>query len=165
MEDSLDSFLALNPNVSRETIKKLSNYRDFILSAKFNLISNNDKKNIWIRHFHDSIRLSKFIEKIVDNTEIIDVGSGAGFPGIPLAIALESDYIYFNLCESSFKKSNFIDFCIKELNIKNVKTVNKRVETIKNVKFDYIISRAVAKINDLFSISYHLAKKYYFPSP
>ena len=159
MEDSLDSFLAINPNVSRETIKKLSNYRDFILSAEFNLISNNDKNNIWIRHFHDSIRLAKYLEKITDNRQIIDIGSGAGFPGIPLAIVLESDYVHFNLCESSYKKSNFIDFCIKELNIKNVKTTNKRVESIKNAKFDYIISRAVTKINDLFSISYHLAKE------
>ena len=73
MEDSLDSFLAINPNVSRETINKLSNYRDFILSAKFNLISNNDKNNIWIRHFHDSIRLVKYIEKTFENKSLIFV--------------------------------------------------------------------------------------------
>ena len=159
MEDSLDSFLALNPNVSRETIDKLSKYKEFILSAKFNLISNNDKNNIWIRHFHDSIRLTKYIEKITENKEIIDIGSGAGFPGMPLAIVLNSEYLNFNLCESSYKKSSFMDFCIKELKIKNIKTINNRAESIKNAKFDYIISRAVTKINDLFSISYNLAKE------
>ena len=86
MEDSLDSFLTLNPNVSRETINKLTKYRDLILSASFNLISKNDKNNIWIRHFHDSIRLVDYIEKTKEYKEIIDIGSGAGLPGLVIAI-------------------------------------------------------------------------------
>lgn len=159
MDDSLASFSLLNPSVSRETIQKLSQYRDFILSAKFNLISKNDKKNIWIRHFHDSIRLVRHIEKPSENIAIIDIGSGAGLPGIPLSLALDSDYINFKLCESSQKKSNFIVYCIKELKLNNINAINSRVENIQNSKYDYIISRAVTKINDLFSISYHLIKK------
>ena len=65
MIDSSDQLETLNPYVSRETIKKLSDYRDSIISAKFNLVSKKDKDHIWIRHFHDSLRLTKFFEKVV----------------------------------------------------------------------------------------------------
>ena len=158
MEDSSDSFKLLNPDVSRETIIRLSRYRELILSAKFNLIYNNDKKNIWIRHFHDSIRAAKYI-KNNKSIEILDIGSGAGFPGIPISLYLKEKFIKFHLCESSLKKTNFIKNCIEDLSIGNIEVIHSRVEDTKDLKFDYIVSRAVNKINELFSISYHLIKK------
>tara|TARA_X000000368_G_scaffold158600_1_gene124958 strand:+ start:1393 stop:2025 length:633 start_codon:yes stop_codon:yes gene_type:complete len=158
MIDSSDQFQTLNPNVSRETIGKLSDYRKLIINAKFNLVSKNDKEHIWIRHFHDSLRLSKFFVKIEKKVKILDIGSGAGLPGLPLSMVLDKNLFDFFLCESNTKKANFIKDCCNQLDITNVQIINDRVENIKNYSFDYIISRATAKINDIFSMSYHLNK-------
>ena len=158
MIDSSDQFQTLNPNVSRETIGKLSDYRKLIINAKFNLVSKNDKEHIWIRHFHDSLRLSKFFGKIEKKVKILDIGSGAGLPGLPLSMVLDKNLLDFFLCESNTKKANFINDCCHQLDITNVQIINDRVENIKNDSFDYIISRATAKINDIFSMSYHLNK-------
>ena len=158
MIDSSDQLETLNPYVSRETIKKLSDYRDSIISAKFNLVSKKDKDYIWIRHFHDSLRLRKFFEKNSRKIKILDIGSGAGLPGLPLSMVLDNDLFEFVLCESNNKKANFIKDCCDRLDISNVQIINDRVENIKNHSFDYIISRATAKINEIFSMSYHLNK-------
>ena len=158
MIDSSDQLQTLNPYVSRETIKKLSDYRNSIISAKFNLVSQKDKEHIWIRHFHDSLRLIKFFEKNEKKTKILDIGSGAGLPGLPLSMVLDNDLFELVLCESNSKKANFIRDCCDQLDILNVQIINDRVENIKNHSFDYIISRATAKINEIFSISYHLTK-------
>jgi 16S rRNA (guanine527-N7)-methyltransferase len=158
MIDSSDQLQTLNPHVSRETIKKLSDYRDSIISAKFNLVSQKDKEHIWIRHFHDSLRLIKFFEKDEKKIKILDIGSGAGLPGLPLSMVLDNDLFELVLCESNSKKANFIRDCCDQLDILNVQIINDRVENIKNHSFDYIISRATAKINEIFSISYHLTK-------
>ena len=108
MIDSSDQLETLNPYVSRETIKKLSDYRDSIISAKFNLVSKKDKDHIWIRHFHDSLRLTKFFEKNPKKMKILDIGSGAGLPGLPLSMVLDNNLFEFVLCESNNKKANFI---------------------------------------------------------
>ena len=158
MIDSSDQLQTLNPYVSRETIKKLSDYRDSIISAKFNLVSKKDKEHIWIRHFHDSLRLIKFFEKDEKKIKILDIGSGAGLPGLPLSMVLDNDLFELVLCESNSKKANFIRDCCDQLDILNVQIINDRVENIRNHSFDYIISRATAKINEIFSISYHLSK-------
>ena len=158
MIDSSDQLQTLNPYVSRETIKKLSDYRDSIISAKFNLVSQKDKEHIWIRHFHDSLRLIKFFEKDEKKIKILDIGSGAGLPGLPLSMVLDNDLFELVLCESNSKKANFIRNCCDQLDILNVQIINDRVENIKNHSFDYIISRATAKINEIFSMSYHLKK-------
>ena len=158
MIDSSDQLETLNPYVSRETIKKLSDYRDSIISAKFNLVSKKDKDHIWIRHFHDSLRLRKFFDKNSKKIKILDIGSGAGLPGLPLSMVLDNDLFEFVLCESNNKKANFIQDCCDQLDISNVQIINNRVENIKNHSFDYIISRATAKINEIFSMSYHLNK-------
>jgi 16S rRNA (guanine527-N7)-methyltransferase len=158
MIDSSDQLQTLNPYVSRETIRKLSDYRDSIISAKFNLVSQKDKEHIWIRHFHDSLRLIKFFEKDEKKIKILDIGSGAGLPGLPLSMVLDNDLFELVLCESNSKKANFIRDCCDQLDILNVQIINDRVENIKNHSFDYIISRATAKINEIFSISYHLTK-------
>ena len=84
MIDSPDALKELLPNVSRETIEKLAEFREMILAEDQNLISKNDKNFIWIRHFYDSLRLAQFITS--NGNDIIDIGSGAGLPGIPVSI-------------------------------------------------------------------------------
>ena len=73
-------------------------------------------------------------------------------------MVLDNDLFEFVLCESNNKKANFIQDCCDQLDISNVQIINNRVENIKNHSFDYIISRATAKINEIFSMSYHLNK-------
>ena len=65
MEDSSDSFIKMNPNVSRETIEQLKIYRQLIIDEKSNLVSKKDKEALWIRHFHDSLRILDHISLMV----------------------------------------------------------------------------------------------------
>ncbi len=104
MIDSPDALKELLPNVSRETIEKLAEFREMILAEDQNLISNNDKNFIWTRHFYDSLRLAQFITS--NGNDIIDIGSGAGLPGIPISLLFSSKNRVF-LCENRSKRASF----------------------------------------------------------
>ena len=157
MEDNSDSFAEMNPNVSRETIDQLKDYRELIINEKSNLISNNDKKSLWIRHFHDSMRIIDLF--LLKNSQIIDVGTGAGLPGIPISLCLKNNNNQIYLCESKQKKIDFLLKCKEKLNLNNVEVIPDRVENIKNKKFDYVIGRAVSQLNSFFSMSYNIKKE------
>ncbi len=116
MIDSPDALKELLPNVSRETIEKLAEFREMILAEDQNLISKNDKNSIWIRHFYDSLRLVQFITN--NGNDIIDIGSGAGLPGIPVSILFGTKNKVF-LCENRPKRVSFLNKCIVNLDLKN----------------------------------------------
>ena len=160
MSDEVEDFSINNPNVSRETIVKLSIFRDFLLkkNQKTNLIAKSQKDKIWMRHIHDSLRILAFLEG-KKPVNILDIGSGGGFPGIPLAIATKNLDIQYTLIESIKKKSAFLESACKLLDLSNVKVINKRVENLKNVEFDIITCRALAKITQIFNYSHHLTKQ------
>ena len=160
MSDEVEDFSINNPNVSRETIKKLSIFRDFLLeeNQKTNLVAKSQKDKIWMRHIHDSLRILAFL-KGKEPVNILDIGSGGGFPGIPLAIATKNLDIQYTLIESIKKKSAFLESACKLLDLSNVKVINKRVENLKNVEFDIITCRALAKITQIFNYSHHLTKQ------
>ena len=160
MSDEVEDFSINNPNVSRETIKKLSIFRDFLLeeNQKTNLIAKSQKDKIWMRHIHDSLRILALIEE-KEPINILDIGSGGGFPGIPLAIATKNLDIQYTLIESIKKKSAFLESICKLLDLPNVKVINKRVENVKNVEFDIITCRALAKLTQIFNYSHHLTKQ------
>ena len=131
-------------HVSRETINDLIFYEKYLLenNNKFNLISKSTEKDIWNRHFRDSMQLIDFIDK---NCKcLIDLGSGAGFPGLILAIAAKDRRIpiKIKLIEKSPKKAKFLDEIIKQLNL-NVKVLNQNVLEQQN-KFisDVFVARA-----------------------
>ena len=157
MEDSSDSFIKMNPNVSRETIEQLEIYRQLIIDEKSNLVSNKDKEALWIRHFHDSLRIIEHIS--LKNSQIIDIGTGAGLPGIPISLCLKDSENQIYLCESKLKKIDFLLKCKEKLKLTNVKVIPSRVENIKNKKFDYVIGRAVTQLNSFFSMSYNIKKE------
>ena len=157
MEDNSDSFSEMNPDVSRETIDQLKVYRELIINEKSNLISNNDKKSLWIRHFHDSLRIIDLFS--LKNIQIIDVGTGAGLPGIPIALCLKNSKNKIYLCESRKKKIDFLLNCKEKLKLDNVQVIHERVENIKNKKFDYIIGRAVTQLNSFFSMCYNITEE------
>jgi 16S rRNA (guanine527-N7)-methyltransferase len=160
MSDEVEDFSINNPNVSRETIVKLSIFRDFLLkkNQKTNLIAKSQKDKIWMRHIHDSLRILALLEG-KEPINILDIGSGGGFPGIPLAIATKNLDIQYTLIESIRKKSAFLESARKLLDLSNVKVINKRVENLKNVEFDIITCRALAKLTQIFNYSHHLTKQ------
>jgi 16S rRNA (guanine527-N7)-methyltransferase len=129
-------------NVSRETVEKLNKYKDFLLNSNksLNLIGKTTEKHIFSRHFTDSAQIYDLIE---DKSEIIDLGSGAGFPGVIIKILMENNKIDGNviLIEKSPKKSNFLQNLSNKLDL-NLKIINLKVENFKFNKISTVISRA-----------------------
>jgi len=129
-------------NVSRETIEKLNKYKDSLLSSnKFlNLIGKTTENQIFTRHFVDSAQIYDLIE---DKSEIIDIGSGAGFPGVVLKILMDNNKIAGNitLIDKSPKKCKFLQDLIDKLDL-NIKIVNLKIENFKLDKISTIVSRA-----------------------
>lgn len=143
--------------LSSEMISKFSKYRDLLLewNSKFNLTAITDKDEIEEKHFIDSLSLDKYVD--LDNKSLLDVGSGAGFPGIPLAIAHPTTKVF--LLESNGKKVKFLNEMVKELDLKNVTVINARAEEHnKRESFDIVTARAVKELNILLEICFHFVK-------
>jgi 16S rRNA (guanine527-N7)-methyltransferase len=139
-------------NVSRETIEKLNKYRDFLVSSNklLNLIGKTTENHIFSRHFTDSAQIYNLIE---DKSEIIDLGSGAGFPGVILKILMNYNKIDGNitLIEKSPKKCKFL----KDLTVKldlTIKIVNLKIENFNLNKISTIVSRAFKNTVDTMDI-------------
>ena len=112
-------------------------YKDW--NSKINVISRKDIDELYLRHVLHSLGIAKII-KFKDNSSILDVGTGGGFPGVPLAILFPE--CNFHLVDSINKKLKVINAVCESLELTNVKTTHSRVEAI-NEKFDFIVSRAV----------------------
>lgn len=113
-------------------------YKDW--NQKINVVSRKDIDEIYIRHVLHSLGIAK-VQEFKPGAHILDVGTGGGFPGVPLAILYPETQ--FTLVDSIGKKIKVVDEVVQALDLKNVKTVNARVETIDQ-QFDFIVSRAVA---------------------
>lgn len=115
-------------------------YQDWNL--KINVVSRKDIDELYLRHVLHSLAIAKVIE-FKPNSKILDVGTGGGFPGIPLAILFPETQ--FHLVDSIGKKIKVVNEVVEGLGLLNVKTTNKRVEDTKGT-YDFIISRAVAQM-------------------
>ena len=125
-------------------------------NSKINVISRKDIDELYLRHVVHSLSIAKLIS-FKENTTLLDVGTGGGFPGIPLAILFPN--CNFHLVDSIQKKINVVNVIVKELELKNVKTSCCRAESVKD-KYDFIISRAVTNMSDFVSwIKYNVNKK------
>lgn len=113
-------------------------YQDW--NKKINVVSRKDIDELYLRHVLHSLGIAK-IQTFHPNTEILDVGTGGGFPGIPLAILFPNTN--FTLVDAIGKKIRVVNEVVDGLGLKNVKTYHKRVEDLPG-QFDFIISRAVA---------------------
>lgn len=127
-------------------------------NSKINLMSKNEEKLIFEKHIFDSLSIKLLFDKLdtLPNT-ILDIGTGGGFPSIP--IALEYPEIQVTGIDSIQKKINAISNIAKELQIKNIEFIRDRVENIKDKKYDMITSRAVAQASLLIEYAYPLLKK------
>ena len=139
-------------NVSRETIEKLNIYNDFLLENNklLNLIGKTTEKHVFSRHFKDSAQIYNLIE---DKSEIIDIGSGAGFPGIIIKILMVNDKIEGNvvLIDKSPKKCKFLQDLSNKLSL-ILKIENLRLEDYKFSKISTVVSRAFKKTVDTIDI-------------
>ena len=139
-------------NVSRETIEKLNIYKDFLLSSNkyLNLIGKTTENQIFTRHFIDSAQIYDLIE---DKSEIIDLGSGAGFPGVVLKILIDDKKIPGNitLIDKSPKKCKFLQDLSDKLGL-TLKIVNLKIENFNFNKISTVVSRAFKKTVDTIDI-------------
>lgn len=138
-------------DLSDEKYNKFQKYMNLLIerNKNINLTAITDKDEVVLKHFVDSLTISKYI---VDNSKIIDVGTGAGFPGIPLKIYNES--LDITLLDSLNKRINFLNDVIEMLNLNNIRAVHSRAEdAAKNPdyreRFDIATSRAVANLSTL----------------
>lgn len=141
----------INVEITDEQIDNFYRYMNALIewNKKINLTAITNPNDIILKHFIDSITIEKNIKK---DAKVIDVGTGAGFPGMPLSI-IRND-LKITLMDSLNKRINFLDEVIKENNLKNVDTIHSRAEELgknKNYreKFDVATSRAVASLDVL----------------
>lgn len=155
-----DKLNKLNINANENQINSFYEYMTLLLdwNEKINLTAITDPNEIIQKHFVDSLTILKYIE---EKTRIVDVGTGAGFPGIPMKIIREDVNIL--LLDSLNKRINFLNEIIEKLNLKKINTVHSRVEEFgRNKKyreqFDIATSRAVANLSVLAEYMLPLVK-------
>lgn len=142
--------LSTLPNEAQD---KISRYLDLLQkwNKAYNLTAIRDPEDMLIKHIEDSLAVIPYIK----GSKIIDIGTGAGLPGIPLAIALP--HLHFTLLDSNGKKIRFLTQVVSELAIKNTEIIQERVEDYQNANgFQTIISRAFASLDDFVDKTQHL---------
>lgn len=146
--------------LNKQQLEKFYSYMNLLIewNEKINLTAIIEPEEIIQKHFVDSLTISKYVG---DNDSIIDVGTGAGFPGIPLKITKESTNI--TLLDALNKRLNFLNEVINQNDLKNIQTIHFRAEEVgKNKtyreKFDVATSRAVAALNILAEYMLPLVK-------
>ena len=157
----IDTFTRFT-QVSRETITSLKRYEGELINANktLNLIGKSTIKDIWIRHFLDSVQVIDFIDK--NSKTLVDLGSGAGFPGLVLAIVLKDRKIplKIKLIEKSPKKTKFLKNIINEY-LLNVEVINQNIldEPIKFMD-DIFIARAFKPLETILQLIHNKAKNW-----
>lgn len=132
------------PNISEEQKSQFQQletlYKDW--NEKINVISRKDIDEFYERHVLHSLGIAKIME-FADGTKVLDIGTGGGFPGIPLAILFPN--VEFTLVDSIGKKITVVNAVAESLGLKNVKAYHERAEKIKD-KFHFVVSRAVTQM-------------------
>ena len=148
----IDTFCS-NVQVSRETISSLKKYEDLLIkyNSGLNLVGKSTINEIWSRHFLDSAQVIDLIDKNINSC--IDIGSGAGFPGLVLALLLKhkKSQVSFKILEKSPKKCNFLKLVSSELGL-DTEIICQDIKNIKKINCDFAIARAFKPLPEIFEI-------------
>jgi len=146
-----------NLSISEKALDQLSKYFDMVVEANthFNLTSILEENDFIIKHLIDSL---VGITEIPNNSNLLDIGSGAGFPAVPIAISRND--IKVTALDSTAKKMSFIDNVAKSLDLANIKTISGRAEDQNKLfgSFDVVTARAVSSLNILLELAMPLLK-------
>lgn len=143
----------LSLNLERSQLEKLDRYLDLLVkwNKTYNLTAIKNKTDMLERHLIDSLSVVRYIEQ----QDLLDVGSGAGLPGIPLSILFPEKKL--SLLDSNGKKTRFLNHAKRTLALNNVTVLTERVESLQvELKFSAIISRAFSDIGDMIDKTKHL---------
>lgn len=142
----------INIELNNEQLEQFEKYKELLVewNTKMNLTAITEDYEVIMKHFIDSLEVVKYIK---EDSKIIDVGTGAGFPGIVVSIYFNRK-VKITLMDALNKRINFLNEIIKELNLSNVEVVHARAEELSRKeeyreKYDYALSRAVAPLNIL----------------
>ena len=165
---TIDNFISelekLGIKLDDKKLNQLERYYELLIewNEKSNLTGITKKEDVYLKHFYDSLTLAsvdKYFLDLNDNIKIIDVGTGAGFPGLVLKIVFPN--LQITLLDSLQKRINFLDVVIKELGLTNISTVHARAEEYaKNHReeYDVVTSRAVANLKVLSELCIPMLK-------
>lgn len=161
---NLDLFIEetkkLGIELTSQQLEKLNQFYELLISwnQKMNLTRIIEKEDVYLKHFYDSLTLSKVID-LNQNLTLCDVGSGAGFPGIVLKICFPN--LKITLLDSLQKRVNYLNEIIKELDLKNIEAIHTRAEDYakqNREKFDIVTARAVANLKILSELCIPMVK-------
>jgi len=153
----IEELKKLNIKIKEEQLEKLEKFYNLLIewNEKINLTRITEQEEVYLKHFYDSLTITKVIELNKVET-LCDVGTGAGFPGIVLKICYPN--LKITLIDSLLKRVNYLNEIIKKLELKDIKAIHTRGEDFKE-KFDVVTSRAVANIEKLLKYTMHLVNK------
>ena len=151
----------LGINITSEQLNKLEIYCDFLIeyNKHTNLTAIKTKEEIYLKHFYDSLTLIKAIDLTKEKT-LLDIGSGAGFPGMVLKIFFPNLHVY--LVDSNNKKTKFLEALKDKINVDNIEIINNRIENITNKlinSIDIVTARAVTNLPVLLELAIPLVKE------
>ena len=163
-EEFIKELEKISINLNNQILLNLEKYYNILKeeNEKYNLTRIIEKEDVYLKHFYDCLTITKIID--ITNQSICDLGSGAGFPGLVLAICFPNARL--TLIESNGKKCNFLNIVKNKLSLQNVNIINTRVEEYAKENreiFDIVTARAVAPLKHLLEYGIPLVKvKGYF---
>lgn len=158
-ERFIEELKKLNINITDEQLKQLEKYHRLLEHENklYNLTSITDKEDVFLKHFYDSITITKILP--LTNQSLCDLGTGAGFPGMVLKIIFPE--LKITLIDATLKKCHFLEKIISELDLKDIKVINARAEEYAQNNrelFDIVSARAVAPLKHLLEYGIPLVK-------
>jgi len=142
----MDIILKYFPDILEKQIRQFSQLQELYneWNSQINVISRKDMENLYLKHVLHSLAIAKVVS-FADGTKVLDVGTGGGFPGVPLAILFPN--VDFLLVDSIGKKIKVVNEVSSAICLSNVRTMHERAEKI-NETFDFVVSRAVTNMTD-----------------